>query len=854
MGQKIVHFNKKTLAMAVAALVLLALAGIAVFNFTTSNLQRMIFEAGSESLEETYRVVGDELAEVSNSRWNYLKQIGSYLDLAEAQGASTQTVQEAIDLESYGASDFYLVSSSGSYSTIDGKTGYIDLGDDLFSLIDDGENIIADGSLPTRENMVFYAVPVKEATFNGFSYSAVAFGYDKSAVSKLLKISAFEGRGSAYLVHANGRVAFSMGGSDLSVSNVFSLLNSAGVSDDSVEDVTAKFKERKAGTIRARINGADYYVSYQPSGTSELFIVSFVPVSAVNKSIENINGFLSAILVAIALALTAALVGAVVYLYRRAMMQKQAQIEEKELVFSLISEDMDSAYLLFRQGEQKALYVTPNVERMFGLTAEEVEADPCALNRCAVDGEDWRPGSLPELQPGETYREECALKNVVTGAQTTYAFELLRPQGTASDIMVAELSDISDEMRVRGTIEEALDMARAASQAKSQFLSNMSHDIRTPLNAIIGFTRLVERDANSPHEVRVHARKILSASQHLLNLINDVLDMSKIESGKTEIVASETNIEDVVRDCADIMRTNAQEKNIDFETVFKLSPACTVQADTVRLSRVLNNVLSNAVKYTPKGGRVRFSAERRLGQSSKVARYRFTVADNGIGMSEEFQKTIFDAFTREESSTVNLIQGTGLGMAITKSLVDLMGGSISVHSKKGEGSTFEILIDFEVANNDPTASAAIAAEAEEASLAGLNILAAEDNELNAEILCELLNMEDARVTVAPNGKEAVELFCASEPGTYDLILMDVMMPVMGGLEATRAIRGSGRPDANKIPIIAMTANAFSEDVSASLESGMNAHLAKPVDMNVLKSTVARILASTDDSENNFGGA
>ena len=389
---------------------------------------------------------------------------------------------------------------------------------------------------------------------------------------------------------------------------------------------------------------------------------------------------------------------------------------------------------------------------------------------------------------------------------------------------------------------EALQTAENANKAKTDFLSNMSHDIRTPMNAIIGMTSLIRHDAGNKAKVIEYADKIDISSQHLLGIINDVLDMSKIEAGKTVFKYTDFSILDFITELNTIFHSQIDEKNQTLTIIKENIRHEWVNGDQVHLMQIFSNLVSNAVKYTQEGGKIQFLVEECETKSSVYAKYRFLVSDNGMGMSADFKDTIFDAFTRAESSMTNKIQGTGLGMAIAKNLVEAMGGTIDVESELGQGSCFEVLIDLRIAEDRFVSSAEQAEKDEPAGnvLKGMRFLCAEDNELNAEILMELLKIEGAECTICENGKRVLEAFEQSAPGDYDMILMDVQMPVMNGYEATKAIRRSSHELAKTIPIIAMTANAFSEDIQHSLAAGMNAHVSKPVEMKVLEKTIRSI--------------
>ena len=394
--------------------------------------------------------------------------------------------------------------------------------------------------------------------------------------------------------------------------------------------------------------------------------------------------------------------------------------------------------------------------------------------------------------------------------------------------------------KAKNVATEALQTAENANKAKTDFLSNMSHDIRTPMNAIIGITSLIRHDAGNKAKVIEYADKIDISSQHLLGIINDVLDMSKIEAGKTVFKYSDFSILDFVQELDTIFHSQIYEKK-QMLTIIKESIRHEwVNGDQVHLMQIFSNLLSNAIKYTQEGGEIQFLVEECETKSSVYAKYRFLVSDNGMGMSADFKETIFDPFTRAESSVTNKIQGTGLGMAITRNLVEAMGGTIDVESEPGQGSCFEVLIDLKIAENRTVALAAQEDERDGNILQGMRFLCAEDNELNAEILTELLKIEGAECTICENGEEILKVFEQSAPGDYDMILMDIQMPVLNGYEATKEIRRSSHKLAKTIPIIAMTANAFSEDIQHSLAAGMNAHVSKPVEMKVLEKTIRSI--------------
>ena len=402
--------------------------------------------------------------------------------------------------------------------------------------------------------------------------------------------------------------------------------------------------------------------------------------------------------------------------------------------------------------------------------------------------------------------------------------------------------------------KEAILVAEAENKAKSTFLANMSHDIRTPINGIVGLATLLEKDADYPDKVRVHTKKIQSASRLLLELINNVLDMSKIESGKLVISETEFNLHDIAEEMDILIRPQCEAKQQIFTVNTDGIQNFAVSGDKVHLHQVLVNLLSNAVKYTQAGGEVSLRISQEGKTDDNNGQYLFEVKDNGMGMSKEFLETIFVPFSRAENTLTNKIQGTGLGMAITKKIVDTLGGTISIESEPGNGSTFFVKLDFPIVDNanEVVKGPDKNGEVEEIGVEifnGRHFLVAEDNDLNREIIEDLLSMHGATCEIAENGQIALDKFIASKSGQYDAVFMDVQMPVMNGYQATENIRKSDHPEASEIPIIAMTANAFDEDVKSALHSGMDAHVSKPVDMKLLAKVLGTVLYSKKESKN-----
>ncbi len=404
------------------------------------------------------------------------------------------------------------------------------------------------------------------------------------------------------------------------------------------------------------------------------------------------------------------------------------------------------------------------------------------------------------------------------------------------------------QLQERSLLEDALAASRQSEKTKQAFFSNMSHDMRTPLNAIIGLSELAEHSLTNPEKTGEYIRKIKFSGRHLLELINDILDMSRMEQGEIQIERQQFDLQTCISDCADSFRYKAETEKKKFHTAYHVSQR-RVSGDPFRVTQLLNNLLSNAFKFTEEGDTV--SLELTQVENQEHAKYKIVVSDTGLGMSEEFLGKLFEPYARETRFTARKIVGTGLGMSIVKSLVDQMEGHISVESRLGEGTTFTLVLPFGTVDEKEEPDIQTYEEKEPYaafSLEGKKILLAEDNEINMELATEVLTMHGVQITQAWNGKEAVDIFCASEEYSFDAVLMDMQMPEMNGCEAAKLIRASGRADAESVPILAVTANAFAEDIAATAEAGMNAHISKPIDFNILCETLGRFIGGKQGTQ------
>ncbi len=974
------------LAVSLAAVIAI---GVGYFNF----ISQRIFDDSTVHLREIYDQVNRSFGAYIEKNWSLLRSWGNYFTLAD-ETVSDEVIAEFIDdeKENWGFTEFYFIDGEKNYHTPRGETGTVEL-TDAWNILKDGGAVMTSESMPTpngEEDLTVFAVPM-QGTYAEFSFEAVAIGYRNPDISKTLNADAFSGKSQCFVTYDDGRVLFST-----QSENVFSnyLTYLEGVSDLDGETLAkirsdwarGEWDGGSSSVIRCEIGGEEYLILYQridyPSQHAEdpvFILLSAVPQSEVSAGFLKVQQATMRVLIIIfAIIAVAVLSVLIVRIYSQSRKSK-AELQYRNRMFDVLSNNVDDIFLLLDPERQNVDYISPNVERLLGIPLKDVRANIRDMAKCAVDYNIIVPQQeLDEIPMNGNKHWECEYMHQKTGERHWYRVTIyhMSIQGVKKYIVV--MSDRTLEQQMNQKLQEALAAAKSANEAKSNFLSNMSHDIRTPMNAIVGFSVLLEKDADQAEKVREYTRKIMASSHHLLSLINDVLDMSKIESGKTSLNVDKFSLPELLDELDTIIMPQAKAKKQDLSVHVSGIQHEQVLGDRLRLNQILINLLSNAVKYTPEGGKIKFSVTELEAPSPQYAKLRFTVRDNGIGMSEEFQKQVFQPFSREINSVTNKIQGTGLGMAITKNLVDLMGGIITVESELGAGSAFTvelsfmlpeseeadawfrhkvtrllvaddeediclnirdmmhdtgvdvsyvldgdaaveravtahrngedyhvILLDWKMPGKDGIETARairekvghdvpilvltsydwseIEADARKAGInafmpkpfftstfwhtikplfvkeeaksalpagdvmKGRHFLVAEDNELNAEILTEMLGIEGATCDVATDGKEALERFEASDPGQYDMILMDVQMPVMNGYEATRAIRASSHPRAKDIPIVAMTANTFAEDVKTALEAGMNGHLAKPIDMTAVRATVGQLLGTKDET-------
>ena len=830
----------KSRILAVIAALLLGISILTSFVVFTDFMEHTIYEESTAHLTEIYHQANQTLYNKVSFNWGIMRMWTPYLESAQSDADVCSFLAQA--KEEYLFTDFFFVSRDGSYITLDGEQGYLDLGRTLSQLILEQQPIVANSVVPDKPEIMVFAVPTAKGSYQGFEYEAIAITYNNKDLVDSLKISAFEGHGSTFAVLPDGRVVLDSSSADMrGVHNILAMLkNSAGFTEEQITVLQKAFAAGESGNLEFSIHGIGYYMVYGSATFQNWTILGIVPKSVVNANMNRLQYTTMAVMSSIVgmLAVTALLL--VVQSNRQKLRKKDQQLLAREELFSNLSRNVDDVFLMIDTETSKVEYVSPNIQRILGLSPEAVQEDLYVLYPAGDDSGASRLESLMQMEQGVQQEWEREFVNQETGEP-----RYLHVTGFINDVQgsrkcIVDLSDRTGEHQTTLAVEAALEVAEKASKAKTDFLSNMSHDIRTPMNAIIGITTLMKNELHQPEKLADHLDKLETSGRLLLGIINDILDMSRIESGKTTLNVEKMNLPRQISQLDSIIRQQASQRRQTF-TVETHVQHENVLGDPNRLKQVLMNILSNAVKYTPNGGHIRLEIDE-LTHTEHYTKYRFVVQDNGIGMSEEFQKTLFDPFTREEKSGTNKVQGTGLGMAITKNIVDLMGGSISVESAPGRGTRFEVVLEFPIDAEAATVQEAqvLPEEEETASpLSGMKFLCAEDNAINAEILEMLLKANGASCTICSNGQEIVDAFASVKPGEYDMILMDVQMPVMDGLEATRRIRSGENPLGRTIPILAMTANAFLEDMQKSKEAGMDEHLSKPVDIAALEQTVKR---------------
>ncbi len=969
------HPRQKWLPAAAILLLVLLAAGFGVRYI--SFVSQTIYQESTSHLEEVLHKSNHMLKEMVRKNLTYLHLYNGFLENTSDEAKIQAYIEEA--QQDTGFAAFYFLTYDGNYMTVTGETGYLGLQTNLDEKLADGKDIVMNTALPGKPQMLVFVCPKTRGSYRGFAYDAVAIAYYNDAVLKLLDNSAFQGNASNYVIYPDGRVVIdnSANRTETIYNFIAMLRDHSDLSEEQLLALSDAFAQGSSGNLRVKLGDTSYYLVYEGTEILNWTMLGLVPVGIVNASLDRLWFHTIQIVAGITVGFAMLVILLIVRRSHVILRRKNTEISYRDELFQKLSMNVDDVFLMLDAKTYKVDYVSPNIERLLGIPWKEVRQDVFVLDKLY-------PKDAPEH--GKTF-----LEGLLSGEQREWDFEYehldtkerrwfhniamgSEVEGRTKYILV--MSDRTADKQVNQALSDAVAAAETANRAKSTFLSNMSHDIRTPMNAIIGFTTLAISNIDDKNRVKDYLSKTLASSNHLLSLINDVLDMSRIESGKIHLEEVEVNLSDVLHDLKTIVSGQIYAKQLElYMDVMDVTDE-DVYCDKTRLNQILLNILSNAIKFTPAGGTVSVRVRQLAGKVHGCGQYEFRVKDNGIGMSPEFAQKIFDPFERERTSTVSQIQGTGLGMAITKNIVDMMGGAISVQTAQGKGTEFIIclpmrtqaehrpvekiteleglkalvvdddfntcdsvtrmlvkvgmraewtlsgkeavlrarqaiemgdvyhayIIDWRLPDmngievtrqirslNDNTPIIILTAydwsdievEAKAAGVTafcskpmfmsdlretlmsaigqkqtdatqellpeknvgfmGKHILLVEDNELNREIALEILREYGFRVDTAENGAVAVEKVSTAAPGSYDLLLMDVQMPVMDGYTATRQIRALDDPARAKLPILAMTANAFDEDRRNALESGMTGFLSKPIVIGDLVQELRRIL-------------
>ena len=830
---------KKRLTALLLSLVLVAgviWAGSAYFDFVSQT----IYEESTAHLTEIFHQANQQLYNLVSVNWSRMRMWVPYLEKAESDEEVLAYVDQAREESNF--TDFYFISRNGEYLTLTGNRGYLDLRDQLPNLILEKQPIVVNSVVPDQPEIMVFAIPAKQGSYRGFDYEAIAITYNNSDMVNALKISAFAGQASTYAVLPDGRIAVDNSSEAMdSVHNLFVLLEeSKSLTDDQITALQQDFLSGNSGSLLFKINGVSNYLVYESANFQNWTVVGIVPTDVVNSSMNKLQSTTMLVVSGIAIALAVMLLLLVIIHNRQKLRRKDNELLARDELFSKLSVNVDDVFLMVDANDLRVEYVSPNIEKLVGISEQQVLDDIHEIEHLIRTDESVHIlDQLSTILPGEQREWDREYIHQKTGEELWFRVVVFCTDIQGEKKYILDLSDRTKDKKINQRLEDAFHTAENANRAKTTFLNNMSHDIRTPMNAIIGFTNIAMKHEPEP-EVRGCLEKIRESSDHLLTLINDVLDISRIESGKIKFAPIGVDIVEVADTVLSIMYGFLSNRNITFHTHLAIPETRYVLADAVRIREVLVNILGNAVKFTGDGGSITFTSDYLPGADDRHMIVRYRVTDTGVGMTKEFVKHIFDEFSQEESSARTYYKGSGLGMAISKRYVDLMGGNISVESEKGKGSTFTVELPLELTEADKVQKQA--SPGDSTDLAGVKILMAEDNDLNAEIAMVQLEELGIHITRASDGKEALKIFASNQPGTFDIIFMDIMMPKMNGYEATKAIRAlQNRPDARTIPIIAMTANAFAEDVQASLDAGMNGHLSKPIVIDEVVKTIARNL-------------
>ena len=813
-----------------AAVFIAVLVGIALMVFQYFGfVSKTIYEESVSHLTEVFHQSDNMLRELTDKNLTYLHMWGENLQNTASEEEIRDYIKKA--QEDAGCLEFYFLSADGNYKVITGETGYLGLQENIEEEIRQGNDVIANAAVPGKSQLLVFATPRAHGIYQGFEYDAIAIAYENSDIIDVLDISAFNGNAQSFIVHPDGRVvvdhSFESWGN---VYNFFGVLReNSDMSEKEINKLSEKFKAGRTDAMLVNLDGRSYYLVYEKSDIQDWMFLGLVQADIVNASMNSLQRSTMLLVGMIVLCIAAFFISLIIQKSRASLRRKDTEILYRDELFQKLSMNVDDVFLMLDAKTYEADYVSPNVEKLLGFTVEQIRKDIYVLGKLHPrDSKNPKKNYLEGIQTSEQKEWDFEYVHQKTGEQRWFHIVAMGSEVNRKKKYILVMSDRTSDRNMNQALSEAVRAAETANRAKSNFLSNMSHDIRTPMNAIIGFTTLAVSNIDDKKRVRDYLGKILSSSNHLLSLINDILDMSRIESGKIHLEETEVSLSDVLHDLKTIISGQIHAKQLELYMDAMDVTNEDVYCDKTRLNQILLNLLSNAVKFTPAGGTVSVRIRQCPGTQKGSGLYEIRVKDNGIGMSQEFVKKIFSPFERERTSTVSRTQGTGLGMAITKNIVNMMGGTIEVHTEQGKGTEFIVRLPFRIQSEHQRIEKI-------AELEGLKALVVDDDFNTCDSVTKMLVRVGMRSEWTLSGKEAVLRARQSmELGdAFHAYIIDWRLPDMNGIEVTRQIRSLG----DDTPIIILTAYDWSDIEVEARAAGVTAFCAKPMFMSDIRNTL-----------------
>ena len=809
----------------VAVLVGIVLGVFRYFRFVS----KTVYEESVSHLTEVFHQSDNMMRELTDKNLTYLHIWGENLQNILSEDEICDYIKKA--QEDAGFLEFFFLSADGDYKMATGETGYLGLQENMEEEIRQGNDVIANAAVPGKSQLLIFATPKAHGIYQGFEYDAIAIAYENSDIVDVLDISAFDGNAQSFMIHPDGRVVVDHSSEAWgNVYNFFGILREhSDMSEKEINALLEKFKAGRTDAMLLNLDGRNYYLVYEKADIQDWMFLGLVQADIVNASMNRLQRSTIFFVSAIVFCIAALFISLIIQKNRINLRRKDTEILYRDELFQKLSMNVDDVFLMLDAKTYQADYVSPNVEKLLGITVEQIHKDICILRKLHSEKqEDPEKNYLEEIQVQEQREWDFEYVHLKTGEKRWFHNIAMGSEVNGKKKYILVMSDRTSDRKMNQALSEAVRAAETANKAKSTFLSNMSHDIRTPMNAIIGFTTLAVSNIDDKKRVRDYLGKILSSSNHLLSLINDILDMSRIESGKIHLEETEVSLSDVLHDLKTIISGQIHAKQLELYMDAMDITNEDVYCDKTRLNQVLLNLLSNAVKFTPAGGTVSVRIRQYPGTVKGSELYEIRVKDNGIGMSQEFVQKIFSPFERERTSTVSRIQGTGLGMAITKNIVNMMGGTIEVLTEQGKGTEFIVRLPFRIQSKHQRIEKI-------AELEGLKALVVDDDFNTCDSVTKMLVKVGMRSEWTLSGKEAVLRARQSmEMGdAFHAYIIDWRLPDMNGIEVTRQIRSLG----DDTPIIILTAYDWSDIEVEARAAGVTAFCAKPMFMSDIRDTL-----------------